>query len=159
MPAHLKAGAGEREKGVRANIWNSPARYRKRINISLIPLIDVSMFLLIFFMVAGSIEKFEIVPIDPPVAQSGKQMDEGHITILLGSHDEIIVGDDMINLGDMQKMLAPDLQANPNKVVTVKADATVPANRVIDVMDAVKAAGGKNLSIVTQSKARRIHAQ
>lgn len=126
---------------------------RKKIEISLIPLIDVSMFLLIFFMVAGSIEKFEIIPIDPPVAQSGKLMDSGHIVILLGNHGEVIVGEDIVPMEEMQKMLAPDLQANPNKVVTVKADAAVPANRVIEVMDAIKAAGGRNLSIVTQSKA------
>lgn len=126
---------------------------RKKIEVSLIPLIDVSMFLLIFFMVAGAIEKFEIIPIDPPVAQSGKLMDEGHITILLGRHDEIIVGDDIVPMEEMQKMLAPQLQANPNKVITVKADATVPANRMIEVMDAIKAAGGRNLSVVTQSKA------
>jgi len=127
---------------------------RKKIEISLIPLIDVSMFLLIFFMVAGSIEKFEIIPVDPPVAQSGKLMDEGHVVILLGRHGEIIVGDDIVPMEEMQKMLAPDLRANPNKVVTIKADATVPANRMIEVMDAIKAAGGKNLSVVTQSKAQ-----
>src|ERR1700723_210571 len=90
---------------------------RKKIEISLIPLIDVSMFLLIFFMVAGSIEKFEIIPIAPPVAQSGKLMDEGHITILLGRHDEIIVGDDIVPMEEMQKKLAPELQGNPGKVV------------------------------------------
>ena len=127
---------------------------RKKIEISLIPLIDVSMFLLIFFMVAGSIEKFEIIPVDPPVAQSGKLMDEGHVVILLGRHGEIIVGDEIVPMEEMQKMLAPDLQANPNKVVTIKADATVPANRMIEVMDAIKAAGGRNLSVVTQSKAQ-----
>ena len=130
-----------------------PRTRRKPIEISLIPLIDVSMFLLIFFMVAGSIEKFEIVPIDPPVAQSGKLMDEGHISILLGRHEEIIVDDEIVPMDEMQKLLALQLQPNPSKVVTVKADATVSANRVIEVMDAIKAAGGKNLSLVTQSKA------
>lgn len=135
-----------------------PRTHRKRVEISLIPLIDVSIFLLIFFMLAGSIEKFEIIPVDPPVAQSGKLMDEGHITILLGRRDEIIVGDEIVAMEQMQQMLSPELKANPNKVVTVKADAVVPANRVIEVMDAIKAAGGKNLSIVTQSKAA-IYAQ
>jgi biopolymer transport protein ExbD len=130
-----------------------PRTHRKHIQISLIPLIDVSIFLLIFFMVAGAIEKFEIIPVDPPVAQSGKLMDEGHIIILLGSRDEIIVDDEIIEMEQMKKLLAPILKGNPNKVVTVKADATAPANRVIDVMDAIKAAGGKNLSVVTQSKA------
>lgn len=126
---------------------------RKRVTISLVPLIDVSIFLLIFFMVAGSIEKFEIVPVDPPVAQSGKLMDEGHLTILLGRHDEVIVGDEIVDIKQIAGLLGPQLKANPNKVITVKADATVPANRVIDVMDTIKAAGGQNLSIITQSKA------
>lgn len=125
---------------------------RKQVRISLVPLIDVSIFLLIFFMLAGSVEKFELIPVDPPVAQSGKLMDEGHVTILLGRHDEIIVGDEIVDVSRMQKILASEMAANPNKVITVKADATVPANRVIDVMDAIKAAGGRNLSVVTQSR-------
>lgn len=126
---------------------------RKRIEISLIPLIDISMFLLIFFMVAGAIEKFEIIPIDPPVAQSGKLVDEGHLVILLGRHGELIVGDDIVPVEQTRAFLTPILSGNPNKVITVKADATVDANMVIDVMDAIKAAGGKQLSVVTQSKA------
>lgn len=140
---------------------NFERTHRKRVEVSLIPLIDVSIFLLIFFMLSGTIEKIEIVPIDPPVAASGKLMDEGHVVILLGKLDEIIVGEEIVEMEKMQAMLAPDLKANPNKVVTVKADATVPANRVIDVMDAIKRAGGKNLSVVTQSQggAVEIHAQ
>ncbi len=126
---------------------------RKKIIISLIPLIDVSIFLLIFFMLAGVVEKFEIVPVDPPVAQSGKLMDEGHLVILLGRHDEIIIGDEIVPMEEMLELLKKDLEGNPAKVITVKADATVPANRVIGVMDAIKQAGGKNLSVVTQSKA------
>jgi biopolymer transport protein ExbD len=127
---------------------------RKKLEVSLIPLIDVSMFLLIFFMVAGTVEKIEIIPVDPPVAQSGKLIDEGHIVIVLGSRDEIIVGDEIVMMEEMQKMLADQLTANPNKVITIKADATVSANRMIDVMDAIKLAGVKNLSVMTQSKAR-----
>jgi biopolymer transport protein ExbD len=127
---------------------------RRKIDISLIPLIDVSMFLLIFFMVAGRIENFELIPIDPPVSRHGNMMDEGHVLILLGAHDEIIVGDQMVTIAEMQQMLTPELTDNPNKVVTVKADAVVPANRMIEIMDAIKAAGGKHLSVVTQSVAK-----
>jgi len=130
-----------------------PRTRRKKIEVSLIPLIDVSMFLLIFFMLAGTVEKFEMIPIEPPVSQNGKMMDEGHVAILLGAHDEIILRDDIVTIEEMQKILAPELSANPNKVVTVKADAVAPANRMIEVMDAIKAAGGKNLSVMTQSKA------
>ncbi len=127
---------------------------RRKIDISLIPLIDVSMFLLIFFMVAGRIENFDLIPIEPPVSRHGNMMDEGHVSVLLGAHDEIIIGDEMVTIAEMQKMLTPELTDNPNKVVTVKADAVVPANRMIEIMDAIKAAGGKHLSVVTQSVAK-----
>ncbi len=131
-----------------------PRTRRKRIDISLIPLIDVSMFLLIFFMVSGTVEKFDLIPIEPPVSQHGKMMDEGHVLVLLGSHDEIILGDEIVTVEEMKKTLAPELTANPSKVVTVKADAVVPANRMIEVMDAIKAAGGLHLSVLTQSIAK-----
>nr|AEQ20345.1 biopolymer transport protein ExbD/TolR [uncultured bacterium CSL1] len=123
--------------------------------VSLIPLIDVSMFLLIYFMLAGTVEKFEILPIDPPLAESGKMMDEGHLTIMLGTHDEIIVGDELVEYGHLQAALKDQLQPNPNKVVTLKADARVPAGRVIDIMDQIKIAGGQNLSLATQAKDRK----
>ncbi|MDX2073408.1 MAG: biopolymer transporter ExbD [Alphaproteobacteria bacterium] len=126
---------------------------RKPLEVSLIPLIDISMFLLIFFMVAGAVQKFEILQIDPPVAQSGKLVDEGHLVILLGKRDELIIGEDIIPLEQTREFLTPLLAKNPNKVITVKADAAADAGRVIDVMDAIKAAGGRQLSIVTQSKA------
>lgn len=131
-----------------------PRTNRKRLEISVIPLIDVSMFLLIFFMVSGTIEKLDLIPIDPPVSQHGNLMDEGHVSILLGSHDEIILGDEIVTVEEMQKMLQPELTANPSKVITVKADAVVPANRMIEIMDAIKAAGGKHLSVLTQSIAK-----
>jgi biopolymer transport protein ExbD len=79
-------------------------------------------------------------------------MDEGHVVVLIGRHDEIIIDDEIIPMEEMAKLLAPGLKENPNKVITVKADAAAPANRVIDVMDAIKVAGGRNLSVVTQSK-------
>ncbi|MCE2926329.1 MAG: biopolymer transporter ExbD [Rickettsiales bacterium] len=136
-----------------------PRTRNRRVEISLIPLIDVSIFLLIFFMLAGTIEKFEMIPVEPPVAKSGKLMDEGHVVVMLGRHDEIILGDEIVEMEQMQQMLAPDLAKNPNKIVTVKADAEVPANRVVDLMEAIKKSGGKNLSIVTQSGELKIDAQ
>lgn len=131
-----------------------PRTRRKRMDISLIPLIDVSMFLLIFFMVSGTIEKFELIPIEPPVSQTGNMMDEGHVSVLLGSHDEVILDDEIVTIEEMQERLAPQLKENPAKVVTIKADAVAPANRMIEVMDAIKAAGGHHLSVLTQSVAK-----
>ncbi len=131
--------------------FNFSRRRQAPRNAGLVPLIDVALFLLIFFMVAGTIEKFEIIPIDVPEAASGKLLDEGHIVILIGTRDEIVIDDELITLEELQGHLKPQLESNPNKVITVKADANIPAVRMIAVMDIIKLAGGRNLSLVTQS--------
>jgi len=126
-------------------------RARKVRRASLVPLIDVALFLLIFFMVAGSIEHFDVIPVDPPIAKSGKLIDEGHVMILLGTHDEIIIDDEMVPEDKVFATLKEQFAANPDKVVTLKTDASIEANRMIAMMDKIKAAGGRNLSLVTQS--------
>lgn len=122
-----------------------------RKEISLVPLINVVFLLLIFFLVAGTLEKFEIVPIDPPMAESGKIVDEGHIVILLGRYDEIIVDDNLVQMEDIVPIVKDSLKNYPGKIITIKADLGIKAARLIKVMDEVKAAGGQNVSLVTQS--------
>ncbi|MCH2548364.1 MAG: biopolymer transporter ExbD [Alphaproteobacteria bacterium] len=119
--------------------------------ISIVPLINVVFLLLIFFLVAGTIQKIEIVPIDPPMAESGKILDEGHIVIVLGRYDEIIIDDQLVQLTDIVPILKEALKDYPGKIITIKSDAQIHANSLIAVMDEVKAAGGQNVSLVTQS--------
>ncbi len=125
-------------------------RSRRPRSVAIIPLIDVAMFLLIFFMVAGTIERFEILPVTPPPAHSSKWMDEGHIVILLGTHEEIVIGESLVTLPEMEQMVQGLLKDNPAKVITVKADGTIPAQRMLAVMDALKRAGASSLSIATR---------
>lgn len=124
---------------------------KPRRAISIIPLIDISLFLLIFFMVAGTIEKIDLIPIEPPTASSGKLMDEGHIVILLGTHEEIVMDEELVTLEELGRKLTKILSQHPDKIITLKADASIPAQRMIRVMDSIKLAGGKHLSIATLS--------
>ena len=43
----------------------------------------------------------------------------------------------LVPLEEAEAFLKPILSKNPNKVITVKADAVAAANRVIDMMDAI----------------------
>ena len=122
-----------------------------RREISMVPLIDVVFQLLLFFLMAGTIQKFDIIPIDPPQAESGKIVDESTVVIMLGKHKEIILNDELVEIDEMIPIISDHLKLDPNKIITLKADSTIPAKELIEVMDYVKAAGGKNLSLVTQS--------
>lgn len=124
---------------------------KTRKEIDMVPLINVVFLLLIFFLVAGTIEKIEIIPIDPPLAESGKILDEGHVVILLGRYDEIIIDDELVELESIEPTIRKSLENYPGKIITIKADGRIRASRLIAVMDEVKIGGGQNVSLVTQS--------
>lgn len=119
--------------------------------ISMVPLINVVFLLLIFFMVAGTVEQFDIVPVDLPEADSGQLLDEGHIQILMGKYNEIVINDELIGKDETLATLQKELALNPNRILTIKADQTLPAKKMIQMMDVIKQAGGVNLSIVTEA--------
>lgn len=119
--------------------------------ISIVPLVNVVFLLLIYFLVAGSLERVEIIPIDPPVAESSKIVDEGHIVILMGQYEELIVDDELVTPEELVNVVSGKLARYPGKIITLKADARIPANRMIHIMDKIKEAGGRNISLVTQT--------
>lgn len=120
--------------------------------IGLIPLINVIFLLLIYFLVIGTIDKMEIIPIDVPIAENGKVVDEGQLTIVLGRHDEILANDEFLTSNDELGAFVKDqLKAHPGLFITVKADAKARSGQVIDVMEILEDAGGKNLALATQS--------
>lgn len=127
-------------------------RNRKPVReISLIPLINVVFMLLIFFMVAGTLERVDLIPVDLPQAQSGQMLDEGHITVVLGRYGEMLLNEEPIVMADLKPLMRKQLEFNNKRIITIKADSRMDASRLIAVLDDIKAAGGVNLSLITQS--------
>lgn len=115
----------------------------------LIPMINIVFLLLVFFLVAGSIEKFDVIHIDLPVAKNGKRLDEGQVVIIIGAEKEIVVNDDFVTPSEFLSTMREHLRGNPNKIITLKADEHLPATFMISIMDQIKEAGGTNISLVT----------
>lgn len=124
---------------------------RKMRTVTLVSLVDIVFTLILFFMVAGHMDKFSIVPIDLPHADSGQLLDEGPIEVVLGRYDEVIINDQLTDKGQVLAELKHQLTVNPERVITIKADAGLEANKLVAFLEQIRAAGGKNLSLVTQS--------
>jgi biopolymer transport protein ExbD len=119
-------------------------------HINMVPLINIILLMLVFFLVAGTVEKFEIIDVDLPEATSSEVIEEGHVQILLGRYDEIVINDKPCSMEEVGAIITDQLKYNKDRVITLKADARMKASRMIAVLDRIKAAGGKNLSLVTQ---------
>ncbi len=124
---------------------------RKLRAISMVSLIDIVFTIILFFLVAGHLEKFSVIPVDLPRADSGQRLDEGPVVVMLGKYGEVIINDELFEGASVDAALKREFAHNPERVVTIKADANLDANALVDFLEQLRAAGGKNLSLVTQS--------
>ena len=115
----------------------------------LIPMINIVLLLLVFFLVAGSIEKFEALTVELPISKNGRMLSDGQIVVILGQQREIVVNDDFVTAQDFGQTLQELLKDNPRKIISLKADQNLPATFMIAVMNQIKEAGGTNISLIT----------
>jgi len=115
----------------------------------LIPMINVVLLLLVFFLVAGSIEKFEVLHVDLPIAKNGKMLEDGQVVVVLGSQKEILVNDEFIAPNGFSDAMKAQLKEDKNRIISLRADERLPATFMISVMNQIKSAGGTNISLVT----------
>ena len=126
-------------------------RARRIRPINVISLIDVMFVLILFFLMTGHMEKFSPVNVELPIADSGQLLDEGPVTIVLGKYDEILMNDEYVDATQLGEALRQELQFNPERIITIKADAFLEANKLVRLMEVIGDAGGKNISVVTQT--------
>lgn len=124
---------------------------RKLRVISMVSLIDIVFTVILFMLVAGHIDKFSPVTVELPHADSGQRLDEGPIVVIISKYGDILINDVKVKGEKVGEQLKTELEFNPERVITIKADAFLEANQLVDFMESIRIAGGRNLSLVTQS--------
>ena len=109
--------------------------------INVTPLVDVTLVLLIIFMVTTKIVMNQTVPLDLPKASTGTSDVQVVFSIILAADGRAFVDSKPIPNDDAIQQLAKDAAtAHPELRVVIKADAAVTHGRVIHVLDLLKQA-------------------
>ena len=111
--------------------------------INIIPLIDVLVVLLIFYIATTVFKKPEPkINIVLPDSHNAKATQEAPPTILSVTEDsKMYLGDQPVEIDQLTELLKSKLAADPNFKVAMKADTKAPFGFIVKVMDAAKAAG------------------
>jgi biopolymer transport protein ExbD len=125
-------------------------RKRKKIDINLIPFINVIFLLLIFFMVAGRVEPLDVLDVNLPLAQSKDSLEELPINVFLSRDNQLVVNRDFVEL-DSLKTVLNTLFLEGDESVVIKVDADASAHSLIDVLDVIRSLGNKDVVIETRS--------
>jgi biopolymer transport protein ExbD len=109
--------------------------------INVTPLVDITLVLLIIFMVTTKIVLNQTVPLDLPKAATGTSDLQVVFSIVMSADGRAIVDSSPIPSDDAILPMAREAQAqHPDLRAVIKADAAVTHGRVIHVLDLLKQA-------------------
>ena len=117
--------------------------------ILVIPMIDVMMFLLFFFMVSSLAMAVQSgLPVNLPKASTGKQHPTQNITITIMRDNRIFLNTGLTKADQLEASLTR-LGVGPNNLVIINADQHVEHGLVVGVMDEARKAGVTRFAIAT----------
>jgi biopolymer transport protein ExbD len=111
------------------------------VGINVTPLVDITLVLLIIFMVVAKMVVSQSVPLDLPKAASGTDV-QVVFSVELYANGEIAVDQNKLATDDALLPLAREAHAKSADLrAVIKADGTVQHQRVIHILDLLKQAG------------------
>ena len=109
--------------------------------INVTPLVDITLVLLIIFMVTTKIVLNQTLPLDLPKAATGTNDVQTIFSILLSADGRTVVDSNQLANDEAILPLARGAQtAHPELRAVIKADSAVTHGRVIHVLDLLKQA-------------------
>lgn len=121
--------------------------------INVIPLIDVLLTLLMFFVLTSTFVQHSRLQVTLPQASTrDRDMNAPALTIMIDRDGHFYVGSDEV-LGEgiepLKQTIARNAGADRERQVTIRADAMTPHQDVVTAMDALGQLGFTRLSIAT----------
>lgn len=133
--------------------FRPPAPKPKRPPIGLTALADVVFLLLVFFMLASSFLEWRAIDLKLPAeAVTGTSADPPLVVSLAGDGAVRLNGERIAN-AELGARLAERLAGDAGHPVVVRAGDEVPLQRTIEVLEAVSAAGGRDVSLAREGRA------
>lgn len=133
---------------------------RKRIRISrrgpaeeaevvVIPMIDVMMFLLFFFMVSSLAMVVQSgLPVNLPKASTSNEQSTQNVTITIMKDNRVFLNTQVTTVDQLETGLR-NLHVTANNLVIINADARVEHGLVVGAMDQARKAGVSRFAIAT----------
>lgn len=137
------------------NFQSASQRRRRETEITLIPLIDLFMTVLVFFILTTTFNHDTVFFVDLPQAKDaqGVGKESKVIQISVGESGDLALNNQKVNLDGIRSYLDQlAKQGKKDQPVLIRADQKVTHGKVVEVIDTVQAAGYNNLGILTREK-------
>lgn len=121
-------------------------------NIDLTPMLDVIFIMLIFFIVTTSFVKESGIEVDRPKAATSEQKPKATIIVSIDANGLVWLDKRQIDINSVSANIERLKATNTQNSVIIAADINSNTGDVVTVMDQIRSAGIKNISISTKEK-------
>ncbi|MCK9221538.1 MAG: biopolymer transporter ExbD [Limnochordia bacterium] len=128
-------------------------RRKYRIEVQIVPMIDVMFFLVVFFMLFTTFKTNPAgITIDIPQANTKDTQPVEYLVVSVDRDSKLYVDRQQVSLLQLQDLVARRIKDNSQLPVVIEADRRVPWERVIEVVDEICAVGGHVFSFAVAPK-------
>jgi biopolymer transport protein ExbD len=117
------------------------------VNINVTPLVDITLVLLIIFMVTASYIVSPAIRVDLPKAASGGEQQRTSLGLTLTRDGALYLNGAPSNDDGVRRFIAGELSRNPDLQALIAADRSVPHGEVVHLIDIVRRAGVRRFAI------------
>ncbi len=118
--------------------------------INIIPLVDISLVLLIIFMVTANYIMSPSITIDLPQASHAKQVQpDDTVTINISREGPVYIENELVTSAELRKRMKSKFQDNRDMAVIISADRNVNFKSVVNILDLLSEIGISRLNIAT----------
>lgn len=122
----------------------------RRLDLTVLPMVNVVFLLLIFFMLVGRVGPSEELEVVPPRSTSG-QIESGQpLRVEINRGGVIALDGRIMDTTELIVTVTDILRQDPATQLQLKADAGLDANRLIRIMETLRLLGVAKLTLVTE---------
>jgi len=121
------------------------------LTLDMTSLIDVVFLLLIFFMVTTTFASRSGIGVKLPESKAKERPPSHVVELTLTAKGALFLDKGRVAPGGLAAALAAAAKSHAGEVVVIRADAAVHHGRVVQAMDAARAAGFHKLAIATRA--------
>lgn len=115
---------------------------------TIIALIDVVFFLLVFFMLIGRMDATAPFDVTPPTGQTGSDMPSGGVTLSVGANGALALDGRPLAETQAAALIGERISAAPDTLVRINAHRDAELRRVLPYIARFEAMGAREVVLV-----------
>ncbi|MEM9428894.1 MAG: biopolymer transporter ExbD [Pseudomonadota bacterium] len=115
---------------------------------TILPLIDVVFFLLVFSLLVGRMDATAPFELTPPVSDTGTDLPGGGVMVMVSTDGALALDGTAISPGALSLALAEALDASPDLSVRINADGEGALRHLLTLIGRLEEVGAREILLV-----------